>query len=470
MLQSPFQNNICVAKTKPMKMRIPLLLGIALFFSLFSTLNPAFANDLTFITNAYAVGPAPQAVAIADINGDGFLDIITPNFSNNTLTVLTNNGHGGFGSNATIAVGKEPDFVTAVDINNDGHIDLVSVNFGASTLTVLTNDGRGNFDSNATLNVGGGPQMVLAADINGDSKPDLISANINNPSALTIYTNNGKGGFGFNATLTVGKGAYWVVAVDITGDGKMDLVAANAGANTLTVLTNNGIGGFGSNATIALGSSPGWLTAVDVNGDGKPDLVCVTGDTFTVLTNNGLGSFGLSTTVNAGTGVGGGIAADLKGDGNIDLISANPGSWPNGGGNTLTVLTNNGTGQFGFNTTLAVGNAPFGLAAADVNADGKLDLITGNGIDNTVTVLMNTTIFSPATNTPVLSVISLGNNVSVEWPSTSAGWSLQETVNLTNSNWLPSGFDGWPIADNGTNKFLTQPVMESNLFFRLLHP
>ena len=82
-------------------------------------------------------------------------------------------------------------------------MDLISANAGDNTLTVLTNNGSGGFGSNATLNVGSYPYCVVAADVNGDGKLDLISANSTALGTLTVLTNNGSGGFGYNATLTV---------------------------------------------------------------------------------------------------------------------------------------------------------------------------------------------------------------------------------------------------------------------------
>lgn len=358
---------------------------------------------------------------------------------------------------------------------------MVTFNFGANSLTVLTNNGSGIFAFNTTLPVGNGPQSLVAADVNGDGELDLICANWTSPGTLTVLTNDGRGVFRFNATLTVGNYPTSLIAADVNGDGNVNLITANFGANTLTVLTNNGEGGFGLNATLAVGVQPQMVVAADVNGDGKVDLICINNgtNTLTVLTNNGSGVFGLNGTFTVGGRPFSLAAIDLNGDGQLDLITANAGSWPTGDGNTLTVLTNTGKGGFGFNATLTVGNTPYVTLAADVNADGKPDLITSNFKDNTVTVLLNTTLFPPATNFPSLSIEHSGRIIRVAWPSFSPGWSLQEKRDVAKPNWLPSGYDGFPIADYGatypiaddtTNKSITFPSVIGNLFFRLLHP
>ena len=406
----------------------------------------------------------------------------------NILTLLTNTGNGGFAFNAAITVNQNKGItgglVTAADVNGDGRLDLISANNAA--LIVMTNNGSGLFVSNATLTVASSCGDIVTADVNNDGYLDLVIASYTSSGKLTVFTNNGYGVFGCNATLTVGSYPACVCAADVNGDGYVDLITASYrgdNGNTLTVLTNNGKGIFGYNATYNVGKAPTWVTAADVNGDGYVDLITANNETntLTVLTNNGKGVFGFNATLTVGGRPGYVLAADLNGDGNLDLVSANGGTYTSvpGNGNTLTVLTNNGSGVFGSNATLTVGNGVIVLMAADLNADGKPDLIAANYYDNTVTVLMNTTIFPPATSFPELTIKQQGRNMLVAWPSVSPGWSLQETPNLTKPSWLPSGCDGYPItdggatypiADDGTNKSLTFPMAAESVFFRLLHP
>ena len=85
-------------------------------------------------------------------------------------------------------------------------------------------------------------------------------------------------------------------------------------------------------------------------------------------------------------------------------------------------------------------------------------------------MLTNASVFPAPASTPTLTIKRSGNGALVSWPSASAGWSLQQNASLVPKDWLPSGYGGYAIADDGTNKSLTiTPPLES-LFFRLLHP
>ena len=468
-----------------MKPRICLLITIGLLVGLHrATAQVSFASAIT-----NGVGHNPESFAVADVNGDGKLDLICGNagdspFNNGTLSILTNNGSGILALASTLGIGHGPGSIVAADVNNDGKVDLVMANWdngNGNTLSVWTNSGSGLFVSNVTLNVGSGPRTVIAADINNDGKLDLICANYGfsgNGNTLTVLTNNGNGIFGSNATYVVGSGSYSVTSADLNGDGKLDLICANRGDNTLTILTNNGSGIFGSNATINVGVHPMSVTAADLNGNGKLDLISVNegANTLSIFTNNGNGILMSNATLNVDTAPVGVVAADINGDGKLDLISANLDGESSFVGD-FSVLTNNGSGVFFVASTLYmcstgghIANFPQEVVAADLNNDGKLDLTCANGGANTVSVLINTTTFPPPTSTPTLVINSLGNSALVSWPSASAGWSLQQNPDLTTTNWSPSGYSGYGIADDGTNKSLTITPLTRNLFFRLLHP
>jgi hypothetical protein len=437
---------------------------VVIVSALTSVINPALGQGLAFATNTFAVGNGPSSVIAVDINNDGKVDLICTDSKDNALTVLTNDGSGGFGSNATINVPpSNPTCVTAADINGNGKLDLIcAINSGY--LFALTNDGSGGFVSNAVygLAIQDSPSCVVVADVNGDGKPDLITANYPG-STLTVLTNDSSGGFVLSTTLTVGSRSpapwtHWVAAADINGDGRVDLVSANStGPGSVTIFTNNGAGGFGTNATYSVLGQPYCVAAADLNGDGKMDLI--TADNIlpllTVLTNNGGGSFGTETNYGVGPWPFFVAVADINGDGKPDLICANSGT------NTLTVLTNDGSGGFDLCATLTVGNDPRSIAVADVNGDGKLDLVSANYDDNTLTVL------TQVTPPPELTTTSVSpDTVVVSWPLLATNFVLQTNSDLTTTNW---GTPGYTISTNGQLESVTlNPLPLENLFFRLI--
>jgi hypothetical protein len=296
----------------------------------------------------------------------------------------------GFVPVSTNNVGNGPVSIAAADVSGDGRPDLIVADFSDGALTVLINSGSGSFVTASSPGVGNGPISIATADVNGDGKPDLICAN-STDGTLMILTNNGIGGFVLAATRSVGGPGYApqaVIAADINGNGIPALISPDENVNELTITTNQG-GNYIIAATPFTGSQPIAVTAADVNGDGKIDLICAnyTGDsgngTLTVLTNGGGGKFVTSSSPVVGTGPISVAAADVNGDGKMDLICANYGS------GTLTVLTNNGSGKFVLSSSPVVGTGPISVTAADVNGDGKMDLVCANFGGNTLTVLTN---------------------------------------------------------------------------------
>ena len=162
------------------------------------------------------------------------------------MTVLTNDGAGGFILAATCHVGAKPDGLAAGDLNGDGRLDLVSVNHDDNTMTVLTNDGSGGFAASATITGQPGtsdPSSVAVADVNGDGHLDLVRANTGDgggqwASTLTVLTNDGSGGFVYDTTLQTGGRVPNVVSADLNGDGRPDLICPNFVDASVTVLLN----------------------------------------------------------------------------------------------------------------------------------------------------------------------------------------------------------------------------------------
>ncbi len=137
------------------------------------------------LSSSNQVGQFPYAVCTADVNGDGKLDFITVNYFSGTLSVLTNDGSGGFALAFTSFYINEPVCICAADINGDGKVDLICgecpLNGEApysNTLTVLTNDGVGGFEFASAPVVGYAQDSICAADVNGDGKMDIITANL----------------------------------------------------------------------------------------------------------------------------------------------------------------------------------------------------------------------------------------------------------------------------------------------------
>jgi hypothetical protein len=391
------------------------------------------------------VGNGPHSVVAADVNGDGFMDLICANYYSGTLSILTNDSRGGFVLASSPMVGSNPQVVTAADVNGDGYVDLICADYGGNNLTVLTNDGHGGFVLASSPNTGLNPFSVTAADVNGDGKMDLISANLND-NTLTVLTNDGFGGFVLACSPTVGSYPESVAAADVNGNGSIELICANFNDNALMILTNDGNSIFGSNTTIKVGNGPVQVIAAKVTSDGNVDLICgnYLDNTLTVLTNNGNGGFGSNATYSVGLNPFFVTAADVNGDGKMDLISANSGD------NTLTVLTNNGYGSFVLATSPIVGSTPQSVVAADVNGDGKEDLISANFGAVTLTVLTNATTFPPPLLPhTALGTASLDNGFVVSVNVTDGGYGYTNTPLVRLIGGGGSGAEAFAVVING---------------------
>jgi hypothetical protein len=367
-----------------------------------------FGPVTAFSTGA---GSYPYNMAVADVNSDGQLDIVTvDNGNSSSVKVLLGTGTGSFGAVTAFGTGGSNSFPNAVavaDVNADGKLDLLTANYGNATVGVLLGTGTGSFGAVTTFSTGAGinPRDIAVADVNGDDRLDLLTVNYNNNSTvgkLVVLLGTGTGTFGAATTYsTVGTTNSFPEAIavaDVNGDGKLDALIANRGdTGTVGVLLGTGTGSFGAVTTFSAGVGPGPyvltpfdIAVADVNGDGKLDLLTANSPgTAGVLLGTGTGSFGAATTFDTGANSSHqSIAvADVNGDGKLDLLTANYGA------STVGVLLGTGTGSFGAVTAFGTGGGtrPSSIAVADVNGDGKPDLLTTNFYSEAVAVLLNTT-------------------------------------------------------------------------------
>ena len=243
-----------------------------------------------------------------------------------------------------------------------------------------------------TLQTGGThPKGIVVADFDGDGKLDLAVAN-SDQNGIAVFLNRGSGIFAtpmtapiittVNLDSSLGLNVGSLAVGDFNEDGKPDLVVGTiAGSQASIVLLGNGDGTFRQQPPIP--NSFGFLRAkvADLNGDGHQDLVFAMNGSLGVSLGNGDGTFGAMTVLPSGSFPGlylGLAVADFNGDGKLDIAATDFGS-PFGGFGTLVFYAGNGDGTFAAPTavTLAISSFPGSLASGDFNADGKQDLLIG---------------------------------------------------------------------------------------------
>ncbi|MFN8487871.1 MAG: VCBS repeat-containing protein [Caldilineaceae bacterium] len=220
------------------------------------------------------------------------------------------------------------------------------------------------------------------------------------------------GTFAPKIDFTTGPSPTGVVILDFDGDGKADMAVCNYGNlgsnNTVSVFRNTSVNGsvaFAAKVDFTTGQGPHGITAGDLDGDGKPDIVTANydyggnGNTLSVLRNTstvGNVTFAPKITLTSNQGPINVAPADVDGDGKLDLVVAN---FQSGNGATVSIFRNistSGNIAFASKVDVTTNLGPYGIALGDVDGDGKLDLAVGNfgvqtvGDGKTVSVFRNT--------------------------------------------------------------------------------
>lgn len=320
---------------------------------------------------SYDGGDGAGELAFADFDNDGLLDV------GMTRT--------GTLSAETIFPGVRPGLsaVATGDVDGDGRLDVLAVNSSNDRLKILLGRGDETFIRQPDVLTDVGPRALALGDLNGDGRLDVVTANRSGQS-LSILLGDGDAHFA-RTDLPLGHGPTDMLLADLNADGHPDVVATDELDRSLAVLLGDGAGLFPTTFTLPLGDRPGAVTVGDWNGDGKVDvaLLLPTTQRLMLLLGDGSGHFAAPTYVNLSSAGADVATNDLNQDGRADLIVTLPDE-----GKTVIYFGLSG-GRFALPQTIRVGERPMSLALQDADGDGRVDILVANAGDDTASVILN---------------------------------------------------------------------------------
>jgi hypothetical protein len=199
-------------------------------------------------SSPFPAGDRPWSLASADVDGDNNLDLVVANRQSDDVAVLLGDGTGNFSPSVSspISVADSPSAVAAADFDADGAVDLVVANEGSNNLSILIGDGLGGFSetSASPIAVGTAPVALATSDFDADGKLDLLAANVDS-AEMTILLGDGAGDFSeaTESPIKLEPGSRTLSIGDIDGDTRPDAIVISDGPSssdeTLSVLTSD---------------------------------------------------------------------------------------------------------------------------------------------------------------------------------------------------------------------------------------
>ncbi len=380
--------------------------GLALF--LHSTL-PSRRGAPDVVLTGGGLLDAPAALAVADVNGDGLMDVVSANRDSDNVTIHVQDGPGILGTTPRVALGgslimDDPRAVAVADIDGDGRIDVLCADSTADFVSIFLQD-AGGFRPAPDLTLGrhsvtDGPSGLAISDLDDDGRPDIAVA-LAADDVLAIFFQSSPGLFSRepNVRLSGSAGAAGVLSVaasDVDLDGRIDLVSANADAGTLSVFLQNSPGEFTVAPDLPVPASnprPVAVSIADFDGDGLPDLLSSVatgggsvGSVFLFRGSAG-GALEPGAVVAAAGFVGDatGLAiGDVDRDNDLDLLASGTAS------DDVRLFLQSAAGRL-VPTTLRLGSdstirGVSSIAIDDIDGDGDLDVLVAGGASDSIGV------------------------------------------------------------------------------------
>jgi hypothetical protein len=393
-------------------------------------------------------GSGPQHIFVSDLDGDAKPDLIVANAKAGVFSVFQNISTNGsltidsFGPHVDLFVGSamngvNPYSVSIADLDGDGKLDVLVLNADNNLVSIFRNISvSGAITTNsfsARIDLPGGNAMrgIASQDLNGDGKPEIIVGNQNDAN-ISIYENNstiGNIAFASRVNFHAGNGATTIAIGDVNGDGSPDVAVANYFDSTISVFQNLSIFGvittnsFAAQVIFPAPTTPFGLAFGDLDGDGKLDMVAggVIGSPEIAIYQNTAeksiapSSFAAAINFSVPGLVNFVAVGDLDGDGKIDLATVTQAS------DALSIFKNISTPGSFTSASLAprvdfpTGSNPSGVSIGDLDGDGRPDVVFNNFYDNTLSIYRNVVpvVQAPAiTSQPTNLMVSVGDTAS----------------------------------------------------------
>jgi VCBS repeat protein len=310
-----------------------------------------------------------DALATGDFDEDGNPDLVvsalfltggisfTPG-----VKVVRGSAQGEFGPDPLFPMTNHPNALGVADYDGDGHLDVLGSRNGVANLALLRGNGAGKLA--APITIGTDPYTgMVGGDFNGDHRPDV--ALLEYPSGDEVHVFTGRGAVGFDGPFVtaIPTPGTSLLSGDFNGDGISDLLVLQGSG--VTPLLGTPYAAFSPQAPVPI-SSPAWAVAAHFNGDTLLDAALATTsfgtESVVTLLGNGAGGFAVGPPLHLK--VQGLAAGDFDGDAKIDLV---------GGGGEIAMLSGDGNGGFSVADELRLDFV--GPIAVDVNRDGVSDVL-----------------------------------------------------------------------------------------------
>ncbi|HOE64311.1 MAG TPA: VCBS repeat-containing protein [Candidatus Sumerlaeota bacterium] len=383
--------------------RKTLCLAFVMCFVLSFAVARQTAFDYSLVTTLQG---GVRSVAYADMDKDGDLDIIAVGGWKTTHPIVKyygeiywyeNNGSGGGWTQHYVDEFLDAISVCVADVDGDGDMDIIAASYHLNEISLWKNDGKGGgWEKTQIVADFAGACSVFPADVDGDGDIDIVAA-AKDSNTVAWFVNNGTGGgWKKNIVTTSFKGAACVQAADFNNDGKIDIVGAAEIDGEIAWWRNDGGGTTWTKSFIKnLFIGAKYVHAADVDGDGFCDVVGAAADINTIgfFKNPGIDDMWTYRVVSSDVeGVSSVWVADLDGDCDGDILAT---------GLTQRSLSwfenqdKNGTVWKRTDLSLSFSGASE-VKAADFDNDGDLDIIGAASIINTISLHKNRTIHRSA--------------------------------------------------------------------------